>query len=807
MNEQHQPNWPEAGRILQEALKEYRLLKSYESFTRVIDDVANSMPGRGWGYQLSTKTVRRDIAGEPIPNHRVESYVSWLHEKAHLTRDLIAEWLEYTAYPHPGELLARTFDAEGDRQKLFNSLRKNGMPSLRGYLWGRFLEREAVIEKAIQWADNRRHPIAVLWGFGGNGKTTIQLKLGEDFVYGRSCPLRWPYEGVVWVSAQDFPRGQPGLFDILRNVVGTFKPVDDPAYLERVPSTWLKQEAQDVLRKRRVLIFLDNFETVSQQNREEILWFFSWLPGATQTLISSRYHFNLGYIAHVLIPVEGLTPEQAAILIQDYLKAHSLPQSAFEPSDLHRLAEVTRNNPKTIITVLGMVEQGLSLPTLLNSIKTGSSEADEVFYETIDKAWQELLTEEDQAVLMAKSFFSQPVSDLALGRVAGVSGKTLSHAVNTLQTISFFDRPQLSDTRIRAHPLAQDFAHRVLRDHPEFEQQAEQRWWSQYAPGIIDQVRRATYTDWRAQPELGSDVVNILEHLEKHLQQPSPYSLQAAELFAGRQRLGNALRQLGWWDEVVRLAEITLTFAIDQRHPRLIGESALKLITDIHRERNELDKAERYVARATEQNVSLGDQWLQATIEAERAQLYRRRGYFKAARQTFQNTLDIFLKLEALPDIATIYSLLGRITVEMAPAENTEAIDLKWKENRYWFEAEEYFRLAEYYWSQVSPDDPTRYFDSVAIRARRGTIARVKGDLDEARQLFTGCIGQFQSLISTAHLYRELALVEHLAGNKDLAYEYEDQGLNLQKQLGIFKNLPPYDCYRIIERMKKEGTW
>jgi tetratricopeptide (TPR) repeat protein len=806
VSEHHQPNWLEAGKLLQEALEQYRVMKGFKHQSLVIDGVANYMPGRS-GRGLSSKTVRRDMGGEAIPDQRVELYVQWLYEKARLPREWIADWLDYTAYPRPGELLARICDAERDRQKVFESVKRNGIPSLRGHLWGRFLDRRSVIEKAIQWADNRRHPIAVLWGFGGNGKTTIQLKLGEDFVYGRTCPLRWPFEGVVWVSAEDYPRGQPSLLDILRKIVETFEPVDDPTTLKRVLPSWLRQEAEKVLRKKRVLVLLDNFETVSLQNREEILEFFSWLRGATQTLISSRHHLEMRDIAHVLIPVEGLSPEQTAILIDDYLKATSLTKAAFDPNDLKRLAELTRNNPKTIITMLGMVEQGVALPDLLTSISTGSPEADEVFNKIIGKAWEALLSEPDKAVLMAKSFFSQPVSDRALGSVASVSGEELSRAIGTLQMISFFDRPQSADRRVRTHPLVQDFVYRILRDHPEFEREAEERWWSEYAPQVVDQARRATYTDLQAKLEIADDATNVLERLERHLRKRTPYSSQAAQLFARRDGLGNALCQLDKWDEVLRVAEITLQLAIEQQNARLIGECALNLISMVYRERNELDKAEMYLAQAAEQSVSLGDPWLQAAIMLERAQLYRRRGRFKAARQEFQKALDIFLELGEISDIATTYVLLSGITMAIATADLGEAIDPHWKEKAVWSEVEEHFRQAEQYWSQMDSIDPVRRFDAVTIRAYQGTFARVRGDLDEARNLFTGCLGQFQSLTSAARLCRELALVEHLAGNKDLAYDYEDRGLDLQRQLGISSNPQTYDCYRHIDRMKKEGKW
>lgn len=804
MNNVHQPNWVEAGEMLREALERYRDLKEYENWGQVIDDVANYMPGRR-GESLSTKTVQRDIGGVPIPDHRVDLYVQWLHDKAKMPRKWVAEWLEQTGYPRPGELLARVYEAGGNRYKLFASVKKNDPPSLRGYLWGRFLGREMEIEKAIRWADNRQHPIAVLWGFGGNGKTTLQLKLGEDFVYKRHSPLRWPFKGVIWVSALDYPTGLPSLLDILREVVKTFGPPENVAELGSVSPRWLKQEAKRLLKKTRVLILLDNFETVLPQNRDEILEFFGWLDGESKTLISSRHRLDLGNMAHMLIPMEGLQPEHAEFLIQDYLKAKPLSSAYFTSEDIQRLIEATQNNPKAIITVLGIMEEGISLSDLLNSITAGKPEGDRLFEVVFGKAWQDILTESDKAVLMAKSFFSLPVSPSDLARIAGVDTDKAAQSISKLRTTSFFERPQSGDTRVKTHPLAQDFARRILHDHSGFESQAEKQWWSQYTPHVVQQARRATYMELQADPELDSNVTNVLERLEKHLREHSPYASQAAEMFAGQEGLGDVLLSWGRWDEMLRLAEITLDFAIEQQNPRWIGW-CVDFISDVHRERDELDTARVYVARASEENVTLREPWLEATIETERGDILRRDGKFPAAKQAYMSAVTIYQELGETVNIASILLNLGGVSAEIATEDLDEAIDYQWQENKDLAEAEMYFTKSERYWNQIEATDPARRFNTLNIRAWRGVLARVRGDLDEARRLFNGCEGQFRSVRSIARLYYELALVEHLLGNKDLAYTHEERGLGYRRQLGIMRH-PPDHCYKVIERMKQERKW
>ncbi len=65
--------------------------------------------------------------------------------------------------------------------------------------------------------------------------------------------------------------------------------------------------------------------------------------------------------------------------------------------------------------------------------------------------------------------------------------------------------------RIRTHPLAQDFARRVLRDHPQFERETEVRWWQEYGSGVVRQVREIAYQSLH--PGLEDDVANVAESI------------------------------------------------------------------------------------------------------------------------------------------------------------------------------------------------------------------------------------------------------------------------------------------------------
>lgn len=226
----------------------------------------------------------------------------------------------------------------------------------------------------------------------------------------------------------------------------------------------------------------------------------------------------------------------------------------------------------------------------------------------------------------------------------------------------------------------------------------------------------------------------------------------------------------------------------------------------MYRERGELDKVDRYIGMATEQNIKLRDKWLEASIERARAKKYSHQEHFEAAGESYKKALHYFLYSKDKYGIITTYIALGGNEVGIATKSLEEAIDLSGKVNTRLVKAEDYFSEAERYLAQENTYWNWQY-DLVSVRLWKGVIARIRGQLNEARNLFQSCMGKFPSLHAIARLYRELALVEHLADNKELAYLYEEKGIHLFRQLGIFEHLNYQHCYKIIDRMKREGTW
>lgn len=786
----------------------------------------------------TSKTVKRDWGmdgrklTDPTPL-RVEKYARWLFEKAKYSPSEIAQWLDLTDYPQPGELLLKITTGKQEME-LYRWAKSNSyLPPLKQVLLtDGFLGRDEETAKARSWADSReRFPLAVLHGFGGSGKSTLQLKLGHDFLVGPSCRLRWPYEGVVWIPANDPAFGLPSVW---RAIAKAFQ-LGDATGRETGNRQWLEGAVRQLLEEKRVLALIDNFETLTPATQVEILKFIGGLKGSSKALISSRrldteLLDRNGLRSQTLhIKVEGLSPEHTRSLIEAFFIKEGIPTGRFPQSELDRLAAVTENNPQAIIVALGVCARGWrTLAQLLDAITTGrrGEEVDKIFAMIIGEVWEELAGR-DKSVLMAKAFFERPVRPYVLGCIAGVGEHDLKAAVDTLESISFLvkkypecpERGGTEDWRVSTHQLAQAFAHSKLQNDPAALKRMERRWWRAYAPDILE----ASKTGYDSvNTELSESIDDVLAHIEKHLaDERSPYRAKAVELFlhgvAARpgtsqptsHGIGHVLRYWGKWDALIRVAKLCLSHIEKKKNPALIRECALRLLARAHNERREIEEAERCIASAEVKNAELNDKWLEAAILYSRGEITRQQGKFSLAKDYLQAALKLFQRFGEQRDVAPTSLVLGGCIIELAVQHmNVAVVDGGSPEEEGLREAEGYLNRAERLLKSRGVNYPEKRFDAASVRAFKAVIARLRGDNRLARELFQSCEGQFPSISSVVRLKLERALVERLDNNRELAHELEAEALARMAFIGLTpEHLPDYHYNRMIRRMKDTREW
>ncbi len=157
------------------------------------------------------------------------------------------------------------------------------MPSLIG--------REKDIE-AIQNAIVTEASLIVIEGIGGIGKTSL-----ATFIANQLCKAN-QFDQVVWVSAKGRSVNLPTLLDEIAVTI-------DYPYISQLSLFHKKQEIIKFLRLFSCLLLFDNFDTVSEDAKEELFSFLLSIPSPSKTIVTTRPP----------LPGEQLVPSGAYIVI------------------------------------------------------------------------------------------------------------------------------------------------------------------------------------------------------------------------------------------------------------------------------------------------------------------------------------------------------------------------------------------------------------------------------------------------------------------------------------------------------------
>ena len=879
----NEPDWNAASERLRDARKRYCERE------KLRNEELNEILGKY--CDCSESTLKRDMKGKFIPEHRVEKYAEWFCEEVDISRQEILDWLMVTAHSQPEKCLAKIFSEkvrsrvvltkesfEGLRkeEKLSKSYLKSLEPLRNERFFDKkilltaikeqivkeqidqelferneyeeitlkhvktdetsvsqtipsigegFLGREEELEILKQWADEvdeEKCSIARLQGFPGNGKSTIQKWVGKKFIYHSiKSLLNNPFDDSVWISAEKVF----SLADVLKVIVDEFD--------LKIPSDNaedIKLKAETHLKKYRILVLLDNFQKISNnENQNKIFDFFNNLKGISRTLISTNSElqwFKLidtsEIIKYPLIPVKGLSSEETKCLINAYIEKHGKLKDKVEEQQIDRMMRVTDNNPQIITMMLVLRAQGMPLVDQLDRIKDGGG-AEKILKTIFGKALEEaLFSESNKAILATKALFNYSVRKKDLGDIAGVNEKQLTAAIDNFQAISFFEikRSAYGSSCISSvHSFIQYVAQFILRSCPQqFREELEARWWDKYAPAVAQRAGNFVFKSQapKLQTQLEQDIRNVIEHVEEHLKNPdSPYRKHAANLVGGYGQLGHSLRYWGKWDDIKSLAELAWEVSVDKNEPQpdLIIDCGLRLLSRGHRERKEEENFRFYVDKAQDVHAILDDDnsddmlRLQAYIEGSEAGRLRYKGSFPAAKKRYNAALDFFKKSRKSKnyDFADVYIWLSVITMEYAAQKKeldgpTDRDGIIKSELR---EAEDYLNEAMNWVEKGLKDDWEMQYRRTSVYIDKGMIARIKGELEEARKYFRLCDGRFPSLKSTARWHIEMALVEYVAGREQQARTYAEKGRKLQEDIGIRNCLPPYHAYKMLDQIEE----
>lgn len=382
-----------------------------------------------------------------------------------------------------GRLLIQAARYGGDQQALLDEFwpeqpDHSDLPAqiahnLSAPLYTHFVMRSASFAEVL-FALQQRCALVVIVSLGGMGKTSLAREVAEQcfstpgqITAGRAAPQ---FQAVVWVSDKDHP-GRTTLERVLDTIAVT---LGYPSWT-RFDHKRKRDEIKNLCRSHRVLLVVDNFETITDDSLLE--WMID-LPEKSKALITSREYrpeFRRGTWP---IDLSGMSELEARQFIADRGLQYGV-DSHLAPEERDILIRFSGGNPQIIDMILG-IQRHTDQPIvqIIDRISVSPAHA---LDELLATSWA-ALQDPGRRVLLALALFTTSVRDDMLAVVAAMDEPTFFEAIAELKALALIEteraaqRESSAPVRRSLHPLTRQFIVRQQPEHAPFIQAARQRW-------------------------------------------------------------------------------------------------------------------------------------------------------------------------------------------------------------------------------------------------------------------------------------------------------------------------------------------
>lgn len=290
-----------------------------------------------------------------------------------------------------------------------------------------------------------KNQLMVLRGAGGLGKTTLAAQAART--------LSEAFERrIIWVSADG--RHDFTFTTFLDDIATQFKRTD----LRKFMLEPKKEQVRDLIAVAPALVVLDNFETISEVEREQCA---EWLANGAccPALITSREP-----VKHARpINIHAMSLEEAQEFLEKLIGQADKPRS-FVELDRRRIIDAAGSNPLVMQWLVGQIGEARQPGAVLSELLQGKGDAAQrVFDRSFDLPQ---LGDDGRAVLLALALFAPDASRPALAVVAGFGddASRLDDAVRHLSALSLVE-PTDKNERLGIEGLTRELTQaRLSRD-------------------------------------------------------------------------------------------------------------------------------------------------------------------------------------------------------------------------------------------------------------------------------------------------------------------------------------------------------
>lgn len=408
---------------------------------------------------LSGSSIQRYKRGYLPPDPRTVQLLAEAGVKrGFLNRQWLNRFLFVAGYQRIDELLNQLcpIAPTGAAERVLHNLPR---PS-----YAQFIMRATPFAEII-CALNQRTAAVVIASLGGMGKTSLAREVAERCLDPKFDGPR--FDAAVWVS----DAARPG-FTTLNAVLDEIAQTLDLINLLDRSEDDKRRNIEHALRSRRVLLIIDNFETITDTHL--LRWLLA-LPEPSKVILTTREYRREFRQGGWPVELGGMDEDEALAFALQRLRALRF-NDALQPGHISPLIEAAGGNPKAIEMALGSLK--LERRPLQEAVADLKHARGELFEELFTRNWS-LLDEAARRVLLAATLFGASASHDALSVASDVRGSTFNRAVNTLADLSFLNALQAeldSAPRYALHPLVRAFAESELLKDATFAAGARQRW-------------------------------------------------------------------------------------------------------------------------------------------------------------------------------------------------------------------------------------------------------------------------------------------------------------------------------------------
>jgi hypothetical protein len=318
---------------------------------------------------------------------------------------------------------------------------------------GRFDERDKVMNCL---RDPLMRGIAIV-GLGGMGKTALAIDVAEQ------CSNEKSFDAIVWTSAKTECFVGENIantnvfaytFDELLNEIGRQCERTD---ILQMPSNQKQEAIKRLLANRRVLIVLDNLETVKES--EKIVTDVFSILGQGKLLLTSRHHIR--HEQMFTLDLGGFSVEDGVAFLREDGKVRGIETvKQAERPVLAEIHQVTGGSPLAMKLVVGQVSR-LPLDVVLDTLKKAAPKGQvDPFYRFVYQHSWKLLEMNARMALVDMSVFPPNVGGAVkeVHQISQLDSSVFWLAMDQLVMLSLVDKVgEVNHERYALHPLTQYF--------------------------------------------------------------------------------------------------------------------------------------------------------------------------------------------------------------------------------------------------------------------------------------------------------------------------------------------------------------